>query len=86
MARLNKYIVVGYKRVDYKKKSGDEVHGCEIYLQAFENDEGVEGIQTEAVYLSDRYAVFNPAVGVVVKKTFNQWGGVEDLIATEVPQ
>ena len=86
MARVNKYIVIGHKRVDYKKKSGDEVHGCEVYLQAFEPDEGVNGTQAEAIYLSDRYATFTPEVGLIVKKTFNQWGGVEDLLCTEVPE
>ena len=86
MSRVNKYIVIGHKRVDYTKKSGDEVHGCEVFLQAFEPDEGVNGTQAEAIYLSDRYATFKPEVGLIVKKAFNQWGGVEDLQCTDVPQ
>lgn len=85
MARVNKYIVIGYKRIDYKKGNGKEVHGCEIYLQAHEPDEGVEGVQAEAVYLSDNYSTLAPEVGQIVRKVFNQWGRVEDLVFIEMP-
>lgn len=81
MARVNRFEVIGFKRVDYTKQSGGEVHGCEVYLQAVEPDEHVEGIQAEAVYLSDKYATYKPEMGDTVRKTFNRFGGVEDLIS-----
>lgn len=86
MARVNKYIVIGYKRIDYKKSNGKEVHGCEVYLQAYQPDEGVEGVQAEAVYISDSFSTLVPEIGLIVRKSFNQWGRVEDLTPCEVPQ
>lgn len=83
MARV--FIVIGHKRIDYKKGNGKEVHGCEVYLQAHDPDEGVEGVQAEAVYLSDNYSTFAPEIGLIVRKSYNQWGRVEDLMACEVP-
>lgn len=79
MARKNEFIVIGFKRVDYTKKSGQEVHGCEIYLTPCEQDESVTGTQAEAIYVSDRYSTYKPEVNNVVRKLYNQWGGVEDL-------
>lgn len=80
MARNNKFMVMGFKRVDYRKKDGGEVHGCEVYLEPTEADEGVVGQQFDSVYLSDKYAVYRPALGDVVRKSFNQWGNCEDLL------
>lgn len=79
MARKNEYIVVGFKKIDYTKSSGKEVHGCEVFLQPVEKDEGVQGVQCEAIYLSDTYATFKPELNVCVRKLYNQWGKVEDL-------
>lgn len=81
MAKKNEYQVIGFKRIDYTKNSGKEVHGCEVYLSPVEPDDGVIGQQCEAIYLSDAYATFkpNPAESQVVRKIFNQWGKVEDL-------
>lgn len=80
MARKNEYMVMGFKRVDYRKKDGSEVHGCEVYLEPTEADEGVVGQQFDSVYLSDKYASFAPVLGTVVRKSFNQWGNCEDLV------
>lgn len=82
MARINQYVVVGYKKIDYTKDSGKEVHGCEVYLEPITKDDGIVGTQCEAVYLSDSKSSFNPVTGYqqTVKKVFNQWGKVEDLV------
>lgn len=83
MATKNQYLVVGFKKIDYVKQkganAGQEVHGKEVYLQAIQIDEGVVGEQVEAIYLNDKYSVYIPCVGDEVRKTYNQWGKVEDL-------
>lgn len=81
MSRVNQYYVRGFKKVEYIKRStGDQVTGIEVYLQAIEPDEGVTGEQLESVYLSSKYSTFAPELGLCVRKVFNQWGKVEDLI------
>lgn len=81
MARVNQYIVRGFKKIEYTKRStGDLVSGTEVYIEAVTPDEDVTGVQLEAVYLSKKFATFNPALDVCVRKVFNQYGRVEDLI------
>lgn len=80
MAKTNEFLVVGFKRVDYTKKTGGEVHGCEVYVQAVEPDDHVEGMQAEALWISDKYATYAPRVGDICRKTYNRFGNVEDLI------
>ena len=71
--------VVGFKRIDYTSRSGKQVHGCEIYLMPVEPDEGVNGIQCEAIYLNDSFAAYKPQIDQVVSKLYNQYGNVSDL-------
>ena len=81
MARVNQYYVRGFKNVEYTKRSnGEKVTGVEVYLQAIEPDEGVFGDQLEAIYISSKYSTVAPEIGMCVRKVFNQWGKVEDLI------
>ena len=80
MAKVNQYYVRGYKSVEYTKRSGEQVKGVEVYLQAVEPDDNVAGDQLEAVYLSSKFATFIPVLDVCVRKVYNQWGKVEDLI------
>lgn len=80
MAHTIECTVIGFRRVDYTKKTGGEVHGCEVYLQRIEADPGTVGDQVEVVWLSDAYCSYNPVLGDIVRKTYNRWGNVEDLI------
>lgn len=81
MAQINQYVVRGYKRIEYVKRStGQQVNGFEVYLETVQPDETVFGDQLEAVYLSGKYSQFVPALGVCVRKVYNQYGRVEDLI------
>ena len=80
MARMIERQVIGFRRVDYTKKTGGEVHGCEVYLQLIEPDPGTEGVQVEVCWLSDAYSSYKPALCDIVRKTYNRWGNVEDLI------
>lgn len=81
MARVNQYIVRGFKKIEYiKRTTGDMVSGTEVYLEAVTPDDDVTGVQLEAVYLNSKYATLNPALDIYVRKVYNQYGKVEDLI------
>lgn len=83
MKKSNKrtYDVIGFKPIKYvRTKDNREVSGVEVYLQPTEFDDGVQGIQCEAVYLSDAYSTYSPDIGDTVFKSYNQFGRVDDLM------
>lgn len=82
MARMNDvFEVVGFRRIDYIKKSdGSRVCGYEVYLSLVEDPVGLVGVYGEKQWLSDKYAVYKPEVGHIVRKAYNRFGTVEDLI------
>lgn len=80
MARVNQYCVKGYKSIEYTKRSGGDVKGYEISLQAIEPDDNVVGEQMESVFLNCKYSTFQPELGLCVRKVYNQWGKIEDLL------
>lgn len=83
MAKKRTYDVIGFKPIKYvRTKDNREVSGFEVYLKPTEFDDGVQGIQCEAVYLSDAYATYAPDVGNIVFKSYNQFGRVDDLIVS----
>lgn len=83
MARMNdQFEVVGFLRIDYvKKATGDRVQGYEVILCPVTPPEGLEGEYAEKVYISDKYACYVPQLGDVVRKAYNRFGSVEDLIS-----
>ncbi len=84
MARLNdQYEVIGFLRIDYvKKATGDRVQGYEVYLTPTQPPEGLIGVYAEKVYLSEKYAFYKPEIGDIVRKAYNRFGSVEDLIVS----
>lgn len=81
MATRKVYEVLGFKKIDYVRKSDNrQVTGTEVYLSPVDPDKGVQGMQCEAVYLPGANSTYLPTVGDHVVKTYNQWGKVDDLI------
>lgn len=81
MSKKRTYDVIGFKPIKYVRiKDNREVSGVEVYLQPTEFDDGVHGIQCEAVYLSDAHSTYAPDIGDIVVKSYNQFGRVDDLI------
>lgn len=75
------YEVIGYRKVTYTRKSDNKVvSGYEVSLCLCEPMEGQVGMPAESVWLSIEYAAYVPDIGQVVRKTYNRFGRVQDLI------
>ena len=73
------YEIVGYRPVDYTKSDGSRVVGAEVSLRLCEPLPGQVGVPDESVWLPSR-ATCKPELGLLIRKTYNRWGKVEDLI------
>jgi hypothetical protein len=75
------YEVIGFRKVSYIRKSDNkQVSGYEVSLSLCEPMEGQVGIPAESVWLCIEYAAYVPQVGQIVRKTYNRFGRVQDLI------
>ena len=73
------YEIVGYRPISYKRSDGTQVTGTEVSLRLCESLEGQVGVPDESVWLPSR-ATCKPDLGLLVRKSYNRWGKVEDLI------
>lgn len=75
------YEVIGYREVKYLRKADNkEVCGYEVSLSLCEPLTGQVGDAAESVWLSRDYATYAPQLGQIVRKTYNRYGRVQDLI------
>ena len=75
------YEVIGFRKVSYTRKADNKlVQGYEVSLSLCEPMEGQEGVPAESVWLSTEYAAYVPQLGQIVRKTYNRYGRVQDLI------
>ena len=75
------YEVIGFRKVSYTRKADSkQVCGYEVSLSLCEPMEGQVGEPVESVWLSLEYAAYVPQLGQIVRKTYNRFGRVQDLI------
>lgn len=75
------YEVIGFRKVSYTRKAdGKLVQGYEVSLNLCEPQEGQIGDHAESVWLSIEYAAYVPQLAQLVRKTYNRFGKVQDLI------
>ena len=71
--------IVGKRSYSFEGKDGNEVVGCNLYLQ-WEDDE-VEGFATESVSVSDKKLDgYVPEVGDHVRVGYNKYGKCDFVI------
>lgn len=71
--------IVGIKHSTIKFKDGNQVTGYNLFLS--EPREGVQGVATESVFVSDqRIAPYSPVLGDNVRIYYNRWGKVESVM------
>ena len=74
------YEIVGYRPVSYKRTSDNtQVTGTEVSLRLCEALDGQVGVPDESVWLPGN-AACKPELGLLVRKSYNRWGKVADLI------
>lgn len=75
------YEVIGFRKVSYTRKTDNKiVQGYEVSLALCEPMDGQVGIPAESVWISIEYSDFVPDIGRIVRKSYNRFGRVQDLI------
>lgn len=83
-------ILVGFRTVDYKKKDGTDVFGCNLYFTTAIEGVNATGCATKDVFVNYKYVDTSVTNGLKVGKTykvfFNQYGGFEEILEVPVQQ
>lgn len=71
--------LVGYRRSAFTAQdTGERISGYNLYLE--EQDENVEGVRTDRVFLSDKKMNgYIPRVGDQLEVVYNRYGKVSEL-------
>ena len=73
------YEIIGVKNVDYvSKKTGNRVTGFNLFVT--HEEDGVEGLASDRIFVSTSNIDFEPAVGVLCDVRYNRFGSVESVI------
>lgn len=72
------FSVIGLRKVNFTANDGKIIKGRRIYV-AFESN-GVEGMETDSIFLSDeKFGEVDIVVGLDYKVSYNRYGKVETL-------
>ena len=82
--------LVGFRTVDYKKKDGTDVFGCNLYFTMDMEGTNGTGLATKDIFVNYKYVNTSATNGLQVGKTykvfFNQYGGFEEILEVPVQQ
>lgn len=69
--------VVGMRKINFKAENGDQISGTRIYC-TFEDDH-IDGVGTEAFFLSDKKMDVPVYVGDEIAISYNKYGKVDKV-------
>lgn len=80
--------IVGKQKVDYvSKKTNQPVVGVTLHCVSDTNDERFEGMRTESIFISNRWAMYEQCVsfpiGSEISVTYNRYGSVNGVVLAD---
>lgn len=76
---FEEYDVVGFRKVDFKDKDGQQISGTTLFLER--NNPDVEGIETVKQFLPSRIE-YTPHVGDHIQLVYNRYGKIAQVICS----
>lgn len=73
------YKVIGYKKVKYTNKAGNEVRGIRLFVVHDEPEEGLTGYSCESLWLRETID-YTPRLDENVRVYYNKYGGIDSVV------
>lgn len=77
---MEKWKIVGYRRVDFTGRDGKAVDGYNLYLAREPISERIVGLEVMKLFIARQYVDYEPRENEIVSITFNRFGRVEAII------
>lgn len=76
---MEKWKVVGYRKVDFKDQDGRPVKGYTLFLARQSDDEYITGLEVQKIFISSERVAYVPAENDYVGLSYNRYGKVQDI-------
>ena len=80
---MEKWKVVGFRKVDFKDQNGQQIKGYTLFLARDPEDDKVTGLEVQKVFISSDRVPYTPAEGDFIGITYNRYGKIQDIQVME---
>lgn len=77
---MEKWKVVGYRKVDFKDDQGRQVTGSKLYLARQPDNSNIVGLETQSLFISRAYVDYVPQENETVMISYNRYGKVASIV------
>lgn len=76
---MEKWKVVGYRKVDFKDQEGRSVKGYSLFLAREPDDESITGLEVQKVYISSDRVQYAPVENQNIGLNYNRYGKIQSI-------
>ena len=77
---MEKWKIVGYRRIDFTGRDGKAVDGYNLYLAREPISERIVGLEVMKLFICRQYIDYEPKVNEIVSICYNRFGHVESIV------
>ena len=76
---MEKWKVVGYRKVDFKDQEGRPVKGYSLFLAREPEDDNITGLEVQKVYISSDRVQYAPTENEAIGVNYNRYGKIQSI-------
>lgn len=76
---MEKWKVVGYRKVDFKDQDGRSVKGYTLFLARNTEDSSITGLEVQKIFISSERVAYAPAENDYIGLSYNRYGKIQDI-------
>ena len=76
---MEKWKVVGFRKVDFKDQNGKPIKGYTLFLARDPDDEGIIGLEVQKIFISSDRVPYSPVEGEYIGLNYNRYGKIQDI-------
>ena len=76
---MEKWKVVGYRKVDFKDQDGRSVKGYTLFLARQSTDEAIVGLEVQKIFISSDRVPYTPVENEMIGLNYNRYGKIQDI-------
>lgn len=80
---MEKWKVVGYRKVEFTDPQGRHVSGFSLFLARNATSPDIVGLEVQKIFISSQYVDYKPTENQFVSIAFNRYGKVASIVPQE---
>lgn len=76
---MEKWKVVGFRKVDFKDQEGRPVKGYTLFLARQSDDQNIVGLEVQKIFISSDRVPYTPVENETIGISYNRYGKIQDI-------